>query len=351
MHTPQEYIDNLKNGIITQPMLEDALYSVNKRAKNYRDSKRTSCSVYRDDYLSSEKKETEMYARKKILLSILKPVCIHKELVGYKKDRIYEYNNDYKEIFIANAVKNNIVWENSYVDGSSGRSIEFFDIYKRNQPAYNYYLFYMTGNHSFHTPIQVEDIKKYNLPVYEIGTLKTYGKDTNELLSIQFVDQIIDLIKTGNFSYRQVEIAYKDQENELPDGLPLYEVWQDLMSFVINEIRDRLLRCCKSYELSLEQKRSVEAECRERLYKLKCNKKPLTEENCLYELIKSFVPIYIPYSKELEDKLREYDPLTETDLVNEVVDYYKNNAEKICKDNLIITAENQYLKNNYKNWL
>ena len=36
MKTPKEYTDNIKNGIITTSMLEAALYSVNKRAKNYR---------------------------------------------------------------------------------------------------------------------------------------------------------------------------------------------------------------------------------------------------------------------------------------------------------------------------
>ena len=36
MKTPKEYQDNLKKKIITEEMLADCLYSVNKRAKNYR---------------------------------------------------------------------------------------------------------------------------------------------------------------------------------------------------------------------------------------------------------------------------------------------------------------------------
>ena len=40
MRTPKEYADNIKKGIITTSMLEAALYSVNKRAKNYRDAER-----------------------------------------------------------------------------------------------------------------------------------------------------------------------------------------------------------------------------------------------------------------------------------------------------------------------
>lgn len=37
MRTPQEYVKNLNNKIITKAMLCDCLYSVNKRAKNFRD--------------------------------------------------------------------------------------------------------------------------------------------------------------------------------------------------------------------------------------------------------------------------------------------------------------------------
>ena len=40
MKTPKEYRDNLLNHIITKQMLVDCLYSVNKRAKNYRDKER-----------------------------------------------------------------------------------------------------------------------------------------------------------------------------------------------------------------------------------------------------------------------------------------------------------------------
>lgn len=46
MRTPKEYADNLKNGVITEAMLLDCLYSVNKRAKNYRDKARE----YREYY-------------------------------------------------------------------------------------------------------------------------------------------------------------------------------------------------------------------------------------------------------------------------------------------------------------
>lgn len=39
MKPSKEYKENLKNNIITSDMLYDCIYSVNKRAKNYRDLK------------------------------------------------------------------------------------------------------------------------------------------------------------------------------------------------------------------------------------------------------------------------------------------------------------------------
>ena len=47
MRTPKEYTDNLKKKTITESMLLDCLYSVNKRAKNYRDKERGYRQYYR----------------------------------------------------------------------------------------------------------------------------------------------------------------------------------------------------------------------------------------------------------------------------------------------------------------
>ena len=74
MRTPKEYTNNIKNHIITKQMLLDCLYSSNKRAKNWRDKERDE--------------------QKDIMLSILHPVCIHKELLGYERRRIYDYEDD-----------------------------------------------------------------------------------------------------------------------------------------------------------------------------------------------------------------------------------------------------------------
>lgn len=82
MKTPKEYRDNLLNHIITKQMLVDCLYSVNKRAKNYRDKERkqraySRCHRYVDNSAFIEgarEKKLEMYRMKDMLLQILTPI-------------------------------------------------------------------------------------------------------------------------------------------------------------------------------------------------------------------------------------------------------------------------------------
>ena len=100
MRTPKEYADNIKKGIITASMLEAALYSVNKRAKNYRDAEHKAKYQYGrySKYAnSSEWKKNEFYSKKDKLLNILEPICIHKEFAGYERTRIYSYEQHYDD--------------------------------------------------------------------------------------------------------------------------------------------------------------------------------------------------------------------------------------------------------------
>lgn len=100
MKTPREFNNNLKKGILTKEMLEACLLSVNKRAKNWRDRERE-YRQYREDYYDNCEKAREKkeyyYWKKEILLSILKPTCIHRELLGFDKIRYYADEPGYEE--------------------------------------------------------------------------------------------------------------------------------------------------------------------------------------------------------------------------------------------------------------
>lgn len=78
MKTNKEYQINLRNKIITENMLYDCLFSLNKRAKNCRDKKNEYWrSEYRWDYIE---RMDEYYRQKDFLLkAILKPTLIHKQ--------------------------------------------------------------------------------------------------------------------------------------------------------------------------------------------------------------------------------------------------------------------------------
>ncbi|MGN1406183.1 MAG: hypothetical protein ACI4WM_07910 [Erysipelotrichaceae bacterium] len=205
MKTSKEYLNNIKNGIITSSMLEDALYSVNKRAKNYRDSRRKYYGKY---FENADSKMSEMYSRKEKLLSILNPVCIHSE-IRYKRVRVYDYEKRYEKEYVKRHMLGQVVHYGSYME------VSFFDYIDRNNCDYNYYLYYVLGEHSFHQPIKKEDLIKYSLEIKEISGLNTYGDNCANLMSVQFVDKIIGLIETGNYEYiKDKEDVFKTYDNE-----------------------------------------------------------------------------------------------------------------------------------------
>ena len=183
MKTTKEYIKKIKQRIITTQMLEDCLYSVNKRAKNCRDQIRKYDSwCRRNRYLDiwdyMEKyydKRDKYYAEKETFLQLLKPCCIHAEKI------VSHRNHEEAE---------------------------------RNQ----YYLFYKMPHRSFHTPLDFvnrehrdwsdEDKLRWiaenygELPIVKLAdNILTKGHDVEDLISCQFIKKVIDLIKSGNYTY------------------------------------------------------------------------------------------------------------------------------------------------------
>lgn len=216
MRTPKEYVDNLKNGVITEKMLLDCLYSVNKRAKNYRDKAREYRAYYKTHWYATDRygnedrctaKKKEYYSQKEKLLSVLQPTCIHKEFLGYERIRIYDYEPGYKK----NA--NKFVWQNCFYDYKEDREVWFGDIEDKNKPKYNYYLFYdINSTKTFHSPIQEADIKKYNLEVINIEHLETEGHDISDLISNQFVQKVLALIDSKNYKFQQSTLNIEELE-------------------------------------------------------------------------------------------------------------------------------------------
>lgn len=221
MRTPKQWTENIRKGIITDDMLESALYSVNKRAKNYRDKKREYSHYRYAKYNYSEQAEAkmnEMYDKKDRLLSLIPPVCIHVEYQNSRSTERVEIGNSV-EPYLRYIYSGEITHFGSYIrrnrnsgwyDDYDTEYVYFFDHAK--QPLQKvYYLFRVLGGHSFHSPIAEDELKNYHdLPVINIDSLVTRGESVPELCSMQLVDKIIALIDSGTYTYRHTDHADQD---------------------------------------------------------------------------------------------------------------------------------------------
>ena len=204
MRTPKRYTDLIKNKKITNQIIAECIYSVNKRAKNYRDKIEDSnqAGFYKYKEINNEKAKEQKeryYSMKEDLLLNFSPKLVHKQYVGEKRQRVYSYQKNYEKLY--NEKRNDIVWENSYYDYDRNKEVDFFD-YRLGEKKYLYFLYYEIGEYSFHTPITEERAEKNTeLEIKEIDeNFQTHGADIVDLLSTQFVQKVIDLLDSGDYT-------------------------------------------------------------------------------------------------------------------------------------------------------
>ena len=211
MRTPKEYTANIKNGIITAPMLTDCLYSVNKRAKNWRDKEREYRYKRRDTYNREEQARDEKeryYSMKETMLSIVQPICIHRETIHHSgTERIYDYDEameQYDDAYWEYKSQDKFIYEGSYWCKQIHDYVHFGDITVEYESEYRYYLYYdLGGNHTFHTPVSKKTAESTGLEMIDIDNLMTFGDNIEDLISSQFVQKVIDLIASGQYQYIQ----------------------------------------------------------------------------------------------------------------------------------------------------
>ena len=204
MRTPKKYNDLIKNKEITNQIIAECIYSVNKRAKNYRDKikdyNQAGFYKYKENNIENAKEQKEKYySMKDDLLLNFSPKLIHKKYDGEKRQRVYSYQKNYAKLY--NEKINDIVWENSYYDYDRNKEVDFFD-YSLGEKKYSYFLYYEIGEYSFHTPITEERVEKNTqLEIKEIDeNFQTHGADIVDLLSTQFVQKVIDLLDSGDYT-------------------------------------------------------------------------------------------------------------------------------------------------------
>ena len=202
MTPSKEYLKNLKHHTITEQMLSDCLFSVNNRALNSRDSEYKYTHYIPDTYGNANKyrkKKQEYYSMKKVLLSILEPSHIQKGEVLQRK-RTYDYEEGYEEILKSGNYVNN----SGFYDPERKEHVEFV---VQMIPQTVYYLVYQVGNCSFRLPIQQSDvIRRPDLDVKDAGRIPpVYGDITVDMLSVQFVEKVLKLVKSGNYTLQLEE--------------------------------------------------------------------------------------------------------------------------------------------------
>ena len=204
MRTPKKYTDLIKNKEITNQIIAECIYSVNKRAKNYRDKiedyKQAGFYKYKENNIENAKEQKQKYySMKEDLLLNFSPKLVHKQYVGEKRQRVYSYQKNYEKLY--NEKINDIIKENSYYDYDRNREVDFFD-YSLGEKKHLYFLYYEIGEYSFHTPITEERAEKNTeLEIKEIDeNFQTHGADIVDLLSTQFVQKVIDLLDSGDYT-------------------------------------------------------------------------------------------------------------------------------------------------------
>ena len=204
MKTPKLYNELVNEKKMTNEIIAECIYSVNKRAKNYRDKIKEYKNGRFHQHLESniEKAEEEMgkcYQLKEEFLKVFTPNLIHKQFIGEEKKRVFSYEKNYEKLLKEKT--NDIFWKNSYYDYDKDMGIEFFD-YHLGTKKYLYFLYYEIGEYSFHFPIS-EKIAESNteLKIQEIDeNFKTHGSKIEGLLSMQFVKKVLELLQSEDYT-------------------------------------------------------------------------------------------------------------------------------------------------------
>ena len=200
MKTPKLYSDLLKKKQLTTEMIAECIYSVNKRAKNYRDKVREyRKSPYhphlQDNIDNAIAKKLEYYGMKEELLKPFAPTVIHKQFVKNTK-RVYSYEEDYQKLLVEK--EGDIIWKGNYFDHEQNTKIHFFDYHTENNL---YFFYYEIGGFSFHKPINEVEAIKSGLNIVEIDeNFKTYGRNIEDLLSVPFVRKVLNLLNSGDYT-------------------------------------------------------------------------------------------------------------------------------------------------------
>lgn len=171
MKTTKIYKKNLAEKNITKEMLVDCIYSVNKRAIMWSDREQEfgvlseegeRCGATKDDY----------YAVKNYLLSFFEPTCI--QVVDTEVRAVIQFDpfwTDHEPVSMV-------------------------------LPVTQHYLYFDLGKHSFHVPVNEEELAYYSyLEVIRLDDSYPEDEEISYMLSDEFVYEVVKLLRSNQFTF------------------------------------------------------------------------------------------------------------------------------------------------------
>lgn len=197
MKTPTKYSKLVKKNELDKELIGHVAFSINKRAKNYRDKRNEyRYSNYRHAYScmqSYEEKMNEAYTMKTNILSLFKPIEVHQATFKNEFYKIvYSDQPEYSQI-------------KPHQVRSTGRSLTTGNKYKEiliEKSRIQYFLHYEINNFKFHQPIDEIELENYadlSVKILE-DNFKVDRKKGTELLSAQFCKKVYQLLQSGEYT-------------------------------------------------------------------------------------------------------------------------------------------------------
>ena len=122
------------------------------------------------------------------MLEKFEPIKIHKELRFRNFQRkVYKKDLEYNQLDDSDIFRKEIK-----TDRATGEKVMYKLLrYKLDDSLY--YLYYEIGGYTFHQPIEKSELENFkDLDVDVLEDFETFGRDTTELLSVQFCKKVYE---------------------------------------------------------------------------------------------------------------------------------------------------------------
>ena len=287
MKFPKKLKEGLKEGIITEELADAVLLKLTTEGnalktayglpKDYEtlEAKLKFCQDTKGQKEKLKKAEegAKFLEKKKLILSKLEPVCIHRAASKYESSA-WDYGcPGFLDVLAKGLCEGTITGSRSLFETTKYFPYEEVTIEDINKPIeFVYYLFYRVGLHGYHIPISADEVSTYNLPVYDYADLDLDDGSVVPVCPDKICADVLELIDSGEDELRaacmdpsQMDRFRKeaaaltpvsaDRKRNIGIGLSIVRkhFWGEITGFGNDIIADSI--CDSSPVLTEEQKR------------------------------------------------------------------------------------------------